>query len=84
MHPSIQLRVDALAALRQRSAMATADFYQLANRTPPVALARFKVTSVSQGLFCITDSRTGQVKGWRRNHAEACGFADSLARAVPA
>ncbi|MBX9756299.1 MAG: hypothetical protein K2X80_16190 [Pseudomonadaceae bacterium] len=84
MQQQIQQRRDVLDALRQRSNMATADFYRLANRTPPVAPARFKVKPVSKGLFSITDSITGKVKGWRRNHAEACSFADSLTAKVAA
>jgi hypothetical protein len=84
MHPHIQQRVDILAALRQRSNMATADFYRLANIPRPVQPPRFIVEPVGKGLFRITDSVTEKVKGWRRNHNEACSFADAMARTVAA
>lgn len=84
MHPLIQRRVDIIEALHQRSIMATADFYRLANRTPPVAVARFRVEPVGKHLFRITDTTTSKVKGWRRNHNEACQLADAMARTVSA
>jgi hypothetical protein len=84
MHPHIQQRVDILAALRQRSNMATADFYRLANIPRPAQSPRFKVELLGRGLFWIIDSATGKVKGFRQNHNEACRFADAMARTVAA
>lgn len=84
MHPAIQQRIDVLDALRQRTQMATADFYALANKAKQPIGPRFKVAPVGRHFFSITDSVTGAIKGWRRTHLEACWLADSLARKVAA
>jgi hypothetical protein len=84
MHPHIQQRVDVLNALHQRSVMATADFYRLANVARPVQPPRFKVEPTGMHMFHVIDRITGKVKGWRREHLEACRLADSLARTVAA
>lgn len=84
MHPDIKQRVDILDALHQRSIMATADFFLLANTPRPVPAPRFKVEPTGRHLFSVTDRITGKVKGWRRSHNEACRLADAMARTVTA
>lgn len=84
MHPHIQQRVDVLNALHQRSVMATADFYRLANASRPVQQPRFYVVPAGVGMFHIIDRVDSKVKGFRQAHLEACRLADSLARTVAA
>jgi hypothetical protein len=84
MHPLIQQRVDVLNALHQRSLMATADFYRLANASRPVQQPRFYVEPTGMHMFHVIDRIGSKVKGWRREHLEACRLADSLARTVAA
>lgn len=84
MHPLIQQRVDVLNALRQRTTMATADFFRLANTSRPVQPPRFYVEPTGMHMFHVIDRFGGKVKGWRREHLDACRLADSLARTVAA
>lgn len=84
MHPAIQQRIDVLAALRERSNMATADFYRLANQTRPARTPRFQVMPSGRGLFIVAERASGKVKGWRREHLEACALAKELERGVRA
>lgn len=84
MHPAIQQRIDVLAALRERSNMATADFYQLANKIRPTRAPRFQVVPSGRGLFIVAERASGKVKGWRREHLEACALAKALELGVRA
>ena len=78
MHPSIQSRREILSGLRQRSQIATADFYRLAGISEPVRAPRFLVSPAGLAFFHIIDSRTSKVIGFRRNHNEACALARRL------
>ena len=80
MHRQIQQHREVLDALRTRSIMAAAELHRLTGTEPQPTAARFKVQPVSAGLFRITDSTTGKVKGWKRTHGAACGFAQALER----
>lgn len=78
MNPSIQGRREVLLGLRQRSQIATADFYQLAGISEPARAPRFLVSPAGLAFFHIIDSRTGKVKGFHRDHNAACAFARKL------
>ncbi len=84
MHQQIQQRREVLDALRTRSIMAAAELHRMTGTEPQPSEARFKVQPVSAGLFRITDTNTGKVKGWKRSHGAACGFAQALERQVGA
>lgn len=84
MHPAIQQRLDVLAALHQRTIMATADFHRLANKVQPPTPPRFYVVPKGRHLFHVIDRATGKAKGFRIEHLDACRLADSLARAAAA
>ncbi|APC19305.1 hypothetical protein BLL42_21350 [Pseudomonas frederiksbergensis] len=78
MHPAIQLANDVRKALRQRSHIAIADFYELIGQPVPGAPPRFVVRMAGKAFFHVVDSRTGKVRGFRRNHNEACALARQL------
>lgn len=80
MHHSIQSRRDIVDGLRQRSLLATADFYRLIDRPMPVVTFRMVVKPAGRDFFHVVDSQTNKVMGFRRNHNEACALARSLER----
>ncbi|EIK96087.1 hypothetical protein PMM47T1_14045 [Pseudomonas sp. M47T1] len=77
MHPSIQSRREVLAVLRERTRLATAEFYELAGIVFPVVSCRHKVIPVGKA-YHVTDSATGKVKGFRFTHQAACELAKVL------
>ena len=81
MHHSIQSRRDIVDGLRQRSRIATAEFYRLIDRPMPVVAFRMMVKPAGRDFFHVVDSQTDKVMGFRRNHNEACSLARSLERA---
>ncbi|MBD8258307.1 hypothetical protein IFT96_23330 [Pseudomonas fluorescens] len=78
MHHSIQSRRDVVDGLRQRSRIATADFYRLIGRPVPVVTFRMMVKPAGRDFFHVVDSLTGKVMGFRRDHNEACALARRL------
>lgn len=78
MHHSIQSRRDIVDGLRQRSRIATADFYRLIGRPEPVVAFRMMVKPAGRDFFHVVDSQTNKVMGFRRHHNEACALACSL------
>ena len=77
MHPSIQQRVDGVAALRARSSIATAAFYALIGKEPPVPEIRYQVEAKGNA-YHIVERSTGKVKGFRWSWKEAVNFAQVL------
>lgn len=78
MHSAIQTRRTILSGLRQRSALATADLYQLIGAPSSVTAYRFQVRPAGRDFFHVIDSRTGKVAGFRRGHNAACALAQQF------
>jgi hypothetical protein len=78
MHPSIESRRNILGALRERSALATAEFYARIGLLMPVFTFRLMVKPAGREFFHVVDSQTGKVRGFRRDHNEACALARRL------
>ena len=77
MHPSIQQRVDGVAALHIRSIIATAAFYALIGKDQPVQEVRFQVKTKGNA-YHIVERSTGLTKGFRWTWKEAVNFAQVL------
>ena len=77
MHPTIQQRVDGVAALHIRSNIATAAFYALIGKEQPVQEVRFQVVTKGNA-YHIVERSTGLTKGFRWTWKEAVNFAQVL------
>lgn len=77
MHHSMQQRVDGLAALRTRSLIATAEFYELIGRPAPVPRPIFQAVAKGKAWHIIEIS-TGNTKGFRFSYRAAIHFLDTL------
>jgi len=77
MHPSLQQRVDGVAALRARASIATAAFYALIGKDQPVPEIRYQVQSKGNA-YHIVERSTGKVKGFRWTWKEAINLAQVL------
>ena len=77
MHPSIQQRVDGVAALRARSSIATAEFYALIGKDQPAPEIRFQVKTKGNA-YHIVERSTDKVKGFRWTWNDAVKFAQVL------
>ena len=64
MHPSIQQRVDGVAALRARASIATAAFYAMIGKEQPVQKIRYQVVTKGKA-YHIVERSTGLTKGFR-------------------
>ncbi len=73
MHDSIQQRVDGLAALRARSLMATAEFYELIGRPAPAREPLFQAVAKGKAWHVI-EIATGKTKGFCFSHRAAICF----------
>lgn len=78
MHPSIQQRVEGVAALHIRSSIATAAFYALIGKEPPVQKIRYQVETKGANAYHIKELATGKVRGFRFTYKEAINFAQQL------
>lgn len=78
MHPLMQQRSAGLEALRLRAIVATAEFYSLIGKEPPVQKIRYQVVAKGTNAFHITEVSTGKVKGFRFTYKEAMNFAQAL------
>ena len=78
MHPSIQQRVDGVAALHARSTIATAAFYALIGKEPPMQKIRYQVVAKGERAYHIVELSTDKVRGFRFSYKEAVNFAQSL------
>ena len=77
MHPSIQQRVDGVAALHARSTIATAAFYALIGQELPVQKIRYQVVTKGNA-YHIVELSTNLTKGFRWTWKEAVNFAQQL------
>ncbi|MGX1087453.1 hypothetical protein [Pseudomonas sp. AP3_22 TE3818] len=78
MHPSLQQRVDGVAALRARASIATAAFYAMIGQASPAQKVRFQVKTVGPKAYHIVDLVTGKTRGFRFEYASAVDFAIQL------
>lgn len=78
MHPSIQQRSEGIAALRLRAIVATAEFYSMIGKEPPVQMIRYQVASKGEKAYHIVELRTGKVRGFRFSYKEAVNYAQEL------
>lgn len=78
MHQRIQARREIVAALHERSVLATTEFYKKVGRAMPVIKFRLQVKPAGRDFFHVVDSQTGKVIGFRRDHNEACALARRL------
>lgn len=78
MHHSMQQRVDGLAALRTRSLLATAEFYELIGRPAPEPKPLFQAASKGNAWHIIEIS-TGKTKGFCFSYKAAMVFVDAMA-----
>ncbi|MEE1881498.1 hypothetical protein V0R55_15125 [Pseudomonas soli] len=52
--------------------------YSLIGRAMPVISFRFQVRPAGRDFFHVVDARDGKVRGFRRDHNEACALAHRL------
>lgn len=77
MHPSIQQRVDGVAALHARSTIATAAFYALIGKEQPVQEIRYQVEAKGKA-YHIVELATKKVVGFRWTWKTAVNFAQQM------
>ncbi|MEC6338993.1 hypothetical protein VXT26_08580 [Pseudomonas aeruginosa] len=73
-----QEQTEALSGLLSRTALARLAFVQrlMATAVPEP----YQVVPQGRGFFHIIETATGAVRGFRRNHNEACAYAEHLKR----
>lgn len=81
MHPAMQQHVDGLAALRERSVLATADFYAKIGRPAQVQHIRYQVVTKAKA-YHIVELATGKTKGFCFSYRAAVNFAQALEAAA--
>lgn len=67
-----------LNGLRDRTKLATTEFYAKAGIDAPVRPIRFIVEPRGNNVFEVRERSTDQVKGIRNGHADSCQFAQDL------
>ena len=77
MHPSIQQRVDGVAALRARASIATAAFYAMIGQELPVQKIRYQVVTKGNA-YHIVELATDKVVGFRWEWKKAVNFAQQM------
>ncbi|AUY32659.1 hypothetical protein [Pseudomonas sp. PONIH3] len=77
MHHSMQRRVDGLAALRARSLMATAEFYEMIGRPAPAPDALFQAVAKGKAWHII-EIATGKTKRFCFSHRAAMRFIEAM------
>ena len=75
MTPSQRAYCDVALAINQSRNMFVALSLGLAGSSTPKSAPRYRVVPVSGEFFHIVDTGTGKVKGFRREHNDACAFA---------
>lgn len=78
MTPSQRAYCDVALAINQSRNMFVALSLGLAGSSTPKSAPRYRVVPESGEFFHIVDSGTGKVKGFRREHNDACAFARKL------
>ncbi|RTY75545.1 hypothetical protein [Pseudomonas veronii] len=78
MNQSHHAYCDVALAINQRRNMALALCLGLVGSNAPKASPMFRVIPAGNEFFHVVDSTTGKVKGFRRDHNEACALAQRL------
>ncbi|MBG4277182.1 hypothetical protein GHU41_31195 [Pseudomonas aeruginosa] len=73
-----QEQTEVLAGLLSQTALARLAFVQ--RLMAPAVAEPFRVVPQGRGFFHIVETATGAVRGFRRNHNEACAYAEQLKR----
>ncbi len=73
-----QEQTEVLAGLLSRTALARLALVQ--RLMVPAVAEPFRVVPQGRGFFHIVETATGAVRGFRRNHNEACAYAEHLKR----
>ncbi|HCL3371010.1 hypothetical protein [Pseudomonas aeruginosa] len=73
-----QEQTDVLTGLLSRTALARLAFTQRV--MAPAVAEPYQVVPQGRGFFHIIETATGAVRGFRRNHNEACAYAEHLKR----
>ncbi|HCF3848860.1 TPA: hypothetical protein ACRDQR_000608 [Pseudomonas aeruginosa] len=73
-----QEQTEVLAGLLSQTALARLAFAQ--RLITPAAAEPYQVVPQGRGFFHIVETATGKVRGFRRNHNEACAYAEQLKR----
>nr|WP_314493225.1 hypothetical protein [uncultured Pseudomonas sp.] len=80
-HPKLREKLAGLAAMRDRSHLATEDFYTKIGRPAPSPPPRFYAT-IKGNMWRIIDSFTGKTCAFRSNYANALRVLDGLEAAA--
>lgn len=78
MNQSQHTYFDVALAMNQRRNMSLALYLGLLGSSAPKTSPLFRVIPAGNEFFHVVDSTTGKVKGFRRNHNEACALARKL------
>lgn len=78
MHENTETRRAPIANATSPQVGFDSAFYPLLAVRGQTPLPRFKVVPAGVGFFHITDQATGRVRGFRRNHVDACALARRL------
>lgn len=82
MNHTLQQRRAILDGLRQRTTLATADFYQKVGITAPAMSPRFTVVPHGNNLFGVVDRQTGTERAEIAGHMNACQSAQGFENAA--
>ncbi|NVZ50250.1 hypothetical protein HX792_07890 [Pseudomonas sp. B6002] len=63
MPPSMQERIEGLAALRVRATIATGAMYAMIGKEQPAQEVRFQVVNKGAGVYHVVERSTGKVMG---------------------
>ncbi|HCF0586737.1 hypothetical protein [Pseudomonas aeruginosa] len=72
------LKTEVLTGLLSQTAIARMAFAQ--RLMAPAVEEPYQVVPRGCGFFHIVETATGKVRGFRRNHNEACAYAEQLKR----
>ena len=84
MNQTIRQRIAILDGLRERSTLATADFYSRIGRPAPAPAPRFIVEPRGNNEFSVVDRTTGKRQGMHTGHLTACNCAKRLEESAKA
>lgn len=76
-HPKFTEKLAGLTAMRDRTQLATEDFYAIIGRPAPALPPRFQATSKGK-MWHILDTLTGKTCAFRSSHAKALEVLDGL------
>jgi hypothetical protein len=78
MHPTMQLKVDGLLAIRARVHTSTAELYAMIGKEPPAQKIRYQVVTKGTHAYHIIELSSSKVRGFRFSYKEAVNFAQEL------